>query len=126
MGDLYFNESGDVQPAPNGDFAVTPTTWRDDVQQAYIRVMTDEGDFLVFPDLGASLSKLWGMPQSPETGQYGVELIRAALQRDGRFGARPIDVVAVPTDHQKIRFDIFVTSGSREQILLSIEQDLQF
>lgn len=124
--DLYFNESGDVQPSPSGDFALTPTQWRDDVQQAYIRIMTDEGDFTIYSTLGASLSKLWGMPQSPDTAQYGVDLIRSALQRDNRFVGRPIDVRAVPTGFQTIRFDVFVTSGSREQILLSIEQDLQF
>lgn len=124
--DLYFNESGDVEPAPNGDFALTPTQWRDDVQQAYIRIMTDEGDFRLYPLLGASLSRLWGMPQSAETGIFGSSLIEAALNREGRFAGSQINVDAVPVDYQRIRFDIFVTSSNREQILLSVEQDLQF
>lgn len=124
--DLYFNESGDVQPSPNGDFAITPTQWRDDVQQAYIRIMTDEGDFRLYPQLGASLSRMWGMPQSPETGNFGSDLIDAALDREGRFAGSQISVNAVPVDYQRIRFDVFVTSGNREQILLSVEQDIQF
>lgn len=124
--DLYFNEYGDVQQAPNGDFAVTQSQWRDDVQQAYMRIMTDEADFELYPTLGASLSRLWGMPQSAETGIYGSSLIEAALNREGRFLGRPFTVNAVPTGPQKIRFDVFVTSGSRDQVLLSVEQSLQF
>lgn len=124
--DLYFTENGDIQPAPNGDFAMTPSRWRDDVQQAYIRIMTDEADFELYPTLGASLSRLFGMPQSPETGTYGATLIEAALNREGRFLGKSFTVDAVPTGPQTIRFDVFVTSGNRDQVLLSVEQSLQF
>lgn len=124
--DLYFTENGDIAPAPNGDFAMTPSKWRDDVQQAYIRIMTDESDWQMYPTLGASLSRLFGLPQSAETGNYGASLIEAALNREGRFLGRSFTVDAVPTGPQTIRFDIFVTSGNRDQVLLSVEQSLQF
>lgn len=123
--DLYFNESGDIQPSPSGDIATTSTTWRDDVQQAYIRIMTDEGDYVLYPELGATLSNLWGMPQSPETGNMGSDLITSALDREGRFRGKPYSVNAVPTGFQTIRFDVSITSGSREAIVLSVEQNLQ-
>lgn len=122
--DLYFSEEGDIAVSPSGDIATTQTPWRDDVQQAYIRVMTDEGDYMLYPDLGASLSLLYGMPQSPETGNYGVALITSALNREGRFGGRPFMVNAVPVGPQTLRFDVEITSGSREQIQLSVEQGL--
>jgi len=51
MPDLYMDESGDLAVSPAGDLAVTQTTWRDDVQQAYIRIMTEMGDFEVYPEL---------------------------------------------------------------------------
>ena len=124
--DLYFTENGDIAPAPNGDFAMTPSKWRDDVQQAYIRIMTDESDWQLYPTLGASLSRLFGLPQSAETGNYGSSLIEAALNREGRFLGRSFTVDAVPTGPQTIRFDIFVTSANRDQVLLSVEQSLQF
>lgn len=124
--DLYIDESGDIRPSPSGDLAETPTTWRDDVQQAYVRIMTDEGDWLINPQLGASLSKLYGMPQSPQTAEVGKQLIQAALDREGRFIGKPVTINAVPTGYQTIRFDVMITSGSREQIRLSVEQNLTF
>lgn len=110
--------------APNGDLAVTQADWRDDIQQAYIRMMTDVGDFVLYPELGADLSRLYGLPQSSKTGQLGVSLIEAALKREGRFTGRTVDVRAVPTGYQTIRFDIYITMGSKEKIKMSIEQDL--
>lgn len=122
--DLYFTESGDIARSPSGDLAATDTPYRDDLQQAYIRVMTDTGDYLLYPELGAGLSELYGLPQSPETGAYGEALISAALNREGRFAGRPFTVKAVPVGPQAIRFDVFIISGNREQINLSVEQDL--
>lgn len=124
MPDLYFTEAGDITVSHSGDLAVTPTPWRDDVQQAHIRIMTDEGDYRLYPRMGATLSNLYGMPQSPGTGKYGEELVRSALDREGRFVGSPISVRSVPTGPQTLRFDVIILSGSREQIRLSVEQDL--
>jgi hypothetical protein len=124
MADFYMTEAGDLTVAASGDLAHTQTAWRDDVQQAYIRMMTDDGDFLIYPMLGASLSKLWGKPQSPETGQMGVNLITAAMDRESRFVGRRYTVNAVPTGPQTIRFDVAIISGSQEQLVLSVEQNL--
>jgi len=124
MADLYFTEEGNLGISPSGDLAMTDTPWRDDLQQAYIRVMTDQGDYLLYPNLGASLSELYGMPQSVSTGAYGEDLITSALNREGRFVGKPFNVKAVPTGPQSIRFDISIVSGNREQIQLSVEQDL--
>lgn len=123
--DLYFTEEGDITVDHRGDVAMTDTPWRDDLQQAYIRVMTDIGDYLLYPNLGANLSELYGMPQAPKTGSYGEELINAALNREGRFVGRPFRVTSVPTSPQTIRFDIDIVSGSRRHIQLSVEQDLE-
>jgi hypothetical protein len=64
------------------------------------------------------------MPQTEATGQYGAALIEEALNREGRFIGKPIRINAVPTGPQTIRFDIFIESGSRSQLILSVEQDL--
>lgn len=122
--DLYFTQEGDVAISPSGDLAVTEGPWRDTIQQAYIRILTDQGDFIPYPTLGASLSDLYGMPQSPETGKYGEELIKSALDREGRFVGSPFFVKAVPTGPQSIRFDISILSGSTGQLEFSVEQDL--
>lgn len=122
--DLYFSEEGDIAVNPTGDIGMTESSWRDDLQQGYIRVMTEEGDYLLYPALGATLSRLYGMPQSPATGALGEQLITAALNREDRFIGRRFTVKAVPTGHQTIRFDVIIVSGNREQIRLSVEQNL--
>lgn len=131
MTDLYFTEDGDIAVSPSGDLALTQADWRDDVQQIYIRLMTDIGDFDmrvphqgVCSELGANLSQLYGMPQSEATGDYGIGLIESALARENRFGGKPVTVKAVPTGVQSIRFDVYVKSGSRDKVKLSIEQNL--
>lgn len=122
--DLFMTESGDLAISPSGDLAITKTHWRDDVQQAYIRMMTDVGDHLVYPTLGANLSSLYGMPQSPATGNLGITLIREAMDREGRFVGKNITINAVPTGHQTLRFDVYIAAGSEDRIKLSVEQDL--
>lgn len=122
--DFFMDETGDIQRSPSGDIALTPTGYRDVVQQVYLRIMTDQGDYLLYPTMGASLSKLYGMPQSAATGEYGINLIQSALTSDGRFPTNQITVKAVPIDWQTIRFDVFVSSGSLQLIKLSVQQNL--
>lgn len=122
--DFLFSESGDVQVSPSGDIALTPDQWTDSIQQAYIRIMTDAGDYLMYPQLGASLSQLYGMPQTANTGALGVKMIVEALTSDNTFTASQVMVKAVPTDYQTIRFDISLTAGSLQALQLSVEQNL--
>lgn len=122
--DLFISEQGDIAVSHTGDLAITPTEHHDDAQQAYVRMMTEIGDWMTYPTLGASLSQLFGMPQSPQTGALGVELINSAMNREGRFGGSSVRAVAVPIAPHKIRFDISIVSGSQEQVRFSVERDL--
>ena len=122
--DFYFSESGDLKIASNGDIGMTEAQWRDDAQQAYTRVMTEPGDWVLYPTLGADLAKLYGMPQSMETGEFGKSIIHSALEREGRFAGKPVTIKATPTGPQTIRFDIYITNPVKDQLILSIEQSL--
>lgn len=124
VADFYFTGEGDITLSANGDIGRTQSTWRDDSQQAYIRVMTEPGDFLLYPSLGADLSRLYGMPQSQATANHGIAIINEALSRENRFIGKPISVIGVPVSPQTIRFDIYITSGSKDRLVLSIQQDL--
>ena len=117
-------ESGDIAVAPNGDLALTETNWRDYAQQAYLIVMTQLSDFSLYPTLGSEMESLVGMAQTPATGAFGCALIKAAIQRSIKFNGIPVDVKAVPVSQQGIRFDIYITAGSKTEMLLSIEQNL--
>lgn len=124
MPDLYMTEDGDLAISPAGDFAVTDTPWRDLSQQAYISILTARGDFLLYPQIGCELEKLLGMPQAPSTGEYGKQLIADSLSRMPKFNSLPLDIRAIPTSPQSIRFDIYITSGYQTELVLSIEQNL--
>lgn len=123
--DLYFTEEGDLQIANSGDLAVTESMWRDDLQQAYIRIMTDIGEYELYPQMGSDLSDLIGRPQSPKTGAYGKSLIQSALDREGRFNGRTYKINAVPTGPQSIRFDVKLRSQRGiQETTISVEQQL--
>lgn len=122
--DFYCDQNGDIKVNPTGDVGLTENSWRNDAQQAYIRCMTEVGDYTLYPGIGADLTRLIGMPQSRETGQYGSELIKAALEREGRFTGRGIEVKAIPEGPQTIRFDIYIVTNSIPRQILSVQQGL--
>ncbi len=124
MTDLYFTENGDIRISPHGDLALTNSVYRHLGQQAHIRIMTDTGDYTLYPRLGSSLSKLYGMPQSQATGEYGVSLIKEALSREGIFAGQNVSVKAFPTGPQSIRFDVYILTAGGTHMVLSIERNL--
>lgn len=124
MSDLYFTLSGDLAINGNKDIAKTASIMQSDIQQVYIRLMTEPGDFYIYPTLGIDLSVLYGMPQTADTGEFGKRLIRAGLQKDGVFKGRNIKIDAVPTGRDTIRFDVHIISGNNEPVTLSVSQEL--
>lgn len=124
MSDFYIDLAGDLKITGNGDIALTQSPGEKDIQQVYLRLMTEPGDFYIYPNLGTDLSMLYGMPQTPETGDFGKRLIRAALERENIFGNRQISIEAVPTSADSIRFDVFIVSDFNQKTVLSITQSL--
>lgn len=124
MSDLYFTLNGDIAINGNKDVAVTKDSMQADIQQIYLRLMTDPGDFFIYPSLGIDLSVLAGMPQRPETAEVGKKIIREGLRREGLFKERNIKIDAVPTGPDTIRFDIHIVSDVDQPMTLSINQDL--
>ena len=124
MSDLHFTLSGDILIGGNKDIVLTNSSMQSDVQQAYIRLMTEPGDFYVYPLLGIDLSLLYGMPQSAETGEFGKKLIQTGLQREGIFKGRNIKIDSVPTSRDTIRFDVHIISDIDQPVVLSVSQTL--
>jgi hypothetical protein len=124
MSDLYFTLDGDIVISGLKDIALAPSSMHEDIQQIYLRMMTEPGDFYIYPQLGIDLSRLYGMPQSKETAEFGKALIRAGIQREGLFKGRNIQIKAVPTSPDTIRFDIHIISDIDEPIMLSVSQNL--
>lgn len=124
MADFYLDLSGDLKISPNKDIATTQTKAHSDIQQIYIRLMTEPGDFYAYPKLGCDLNVLYGMPQTKETGEVGKRIIRQALLREGIFYDRNISIEAVPTSRTSIRFDVHIQDNSLEPTTISVTQDL--
>jgi hypothetical protein len=124
VSDFYLNLTGDITVNGFGDIAAVQTQSEKDVQHIYIRLMTEPGDFYIYPQLGTQLSMLYGMPQTPQTGDFGKRLIRAALEREGVFRNRQITIEAVPVSADEIRFDVYLTGNLNEPTVLSITQNL--
>jgi hypothetical protein len=124
MSDLYFTLTGDIVVNGNKDIALTNSPLQSDIQQVYIRLMTEPGDFYIYPNLGIDLSMMYGMPQTPETGDFGKRLIKAGLQREGLFKGRNIKIEAIPTGYDTIRFDVHIFSDIDQPVVLSISQGL--
>lgn len=124
MSDLYFTLDGDLILNGNNDIAKVNTAMQNDIQQVYLRLMTDPGDFHSYPNLGVDLSVLYGKPQTKETGELGRTLIMSAIQREGLFRGKNIRVNAVPTSPDTIRFDVQIQSGPNQPVTLSVQQNL--
>lgn len=124
MADLYFDLSGDLKLSSNKDIASTQSRSQNDIQQIYIRLMTEPGDFYSYPNLGSDIGIIYGMPQSPNTGEIGKRLIRQALSKDDIFLGRNITIEAVPTSRTSIRFDVHVVDNSQGPITISVTQEL--
>jgi hypothetical protein len=124
MADLYFTLSGDIAVNGQKDVAITGTSLQSDIQQVYMRLMTEPGDFYVYPNLGIDLSQLYGMPQRPETGDLGKKIIRDGLKREGLFKDRFIKIDAVPTGPDSIRFDVHIITDINQPVTLSVTQSL--
>ena len=93
MSDLYIDLSGDLVVTGYGDLALATDSTTRDIQQIYIRLMTEPGDFFIYPGLGTDLGVLYGMPQSPETGDMGKRLIRAAIDNGEVVGCAALHVL---------------------------------
>lgn len=127
MTDLYFGYNGDIVISPNKDVARVGSVAEKDLQQIYLRLMTEPGDFMVYPNLGCDLSILKGMPQSKSTGDLGKKIIRDSLQNEiysGIFRGRNITIDAIPVSENSIRFDVHIENNGTEPVTLTVTQDI--
>ncbi len=124
MSDLFLTLDGDLMMNGNKDIAKVNSAVQNDIQQVYIRLMTEPGDFHAYPSLGVDLSVLYGMPQTKSTGDTGRMLILSAMEREGVFKGKNVTIEAVPTGPDTIRFDVHVQSGASNPVTLSIKQNL--
>ncbi len=59
MSDFYINLGGDLVVNGSGDLALVQSMSEKDIQHVYMRLMTEPGDFFIYPQLGTQLSMLY-------------------------------------------------------------------
>ena len=59
MPDFYIDLSGDLAVNGTGDLALVQSMAEKDIQHVYMRLMTEPGDFFIYPQLGTQLSMLY-------------------------------------------------------------------
>jgi hypothetical protein len=127
MSDFYLDLSGDILISSNKDITIAQSKQQRDLQQIYIRLMTEPNDFTIYPRLGCDLSMLRGMPQNRTTAEIGKRIVRDSLENElkgGIFRGRSISIDAVPISATGIRFDVHIEDNSSEPITLSVVQEL--
>jgi hypothetical protein len=122
--DLYLTDTGDLALSNNGDLAITPSNEERVRQQVQMRLATDMGDFVPYPNLGASLQRIVGKPNTERTGKFGVDLINRTLSYDAFLGRAAFKVEATPTSADVIQFDVVIPLGARGSVMVSLSQML--
>lgn len=122
--DFHMTDSGDIAVSSNGDIAITSSNSERIRQQAHLRLVTETGDFVPYPKLGANLQRLIGLPNTEKTGNFGKDLIERALTYDGFVTRGASDIEATPTAYNEITFEVKIPNGVRESLLLTLTQVL--
>ena len=114
---LYYiptNENGDAprltnEPGP-GRIPVremrTVSGEESQLQLIRSRLMTENPDWLLYPNIGADLSDLIGKRNTPMTAEEGRSMIIRALTYDAAFSERELTVEAIPVSRETLLFDI--------------------
>lgn len=99
-GDYYIND-GDLM-----DTEYDPL--RSLVQEIKTRASSDQGDWAVFPDLGASPSRFVGEPSNKQTAESIKVSIISALTRNGYINSNDIEIKYIPINREALLFRLNV------------------
>jgi hypothetical protein len=124
MIDIAITDDGDLQVASHGDLALTTHQYSANLQQAYMIVRTERGDFTPYSSFGSEIYKLWGLPNTPKTAEKGVQELHRALTSEGRLANASVGVKAIPTAANAIRFDVDIVFSRTTTHIITLEQKL--
>lgn len=122
--DLFTTAEGDVVIGANGDLLAA----RDEevvAQEVLWRCKTVRGDWVLFPECGADLEYLVGLPNSPETGAQAEALVNRALTHDSFLLGELERVEAVPINREQIAVFINIDYDGENPFTMPITVDLK-
>lgn len=107
--DLLWTSRGDYHLL-NGDLMDTERDpLRSLVQEVKTRASGDQGAWIPWPDLGASVSDLVGQPNNKQTAESIKTRILSSLTRNGFMNSKDIDIKYIPVSEDSILFRLKLT-----------------
>lgn len=105
--DLAWTSRGDLVIGHDGDLYDTSTDpLRSIFQEIRTRVMSDLGDWLMYPDVGASISDFVGEPNNKVVAEAIKTRIIASLARHGLVAREDVSIRYMPVDIDQILFRV--------------------
>lgn len=116
---LYINRFGEENTNADGelirDFTLA-VSMNSTKQVMSNRLRTDAPDWMHHPTMGGNLSDLVGEPNTRETGERGVALIKEALMYEEFISADVLNVRAVPVSPTTILFYIEIKEDNQIEL----------
>lgn len=82
------------------------------VQLIRTRLKTENPDWALYENVGASLTDFIGMPNNPETGKLIEDRVYDTLLRNDAFQKDELSVNVIPTSHKEVLVDVILDSQS--------------
>lgn len=109
----YINDNSDIGITNNPEIGVVPVrdigmiySAEGDAQLIQTRLRTENPDWVLYPNLGSTLTDLLGEMNNEETASRGIEMIYNALTYDGAFTRQELEVDAIPISYSTILFHV--------------------
>jgi len=107
--DLLWTSRGDYFMGGDGDIMDTQhDPLRSLLQEAKTRSESDQGDWVVFPTVGADIRDFVGEPNIPPTAEAIKTRLLAACGRDGFVHSQDIKIHYMPIDRDKLLFRVTI------------------
>jgi hypothetical protein len=114
--DLVWTSRGDIAIGHNGDIADTfSDPLRSLYQEIRTRIMSEIGDWVIYPEIGASISDFVGEPNTKVTAESVKNRIQSALAKNGLINNSDMNILYMPIDIDKllVRLSVKVAPTAR-------------
>ena len=125
--DLHWCQDGDFRLGNNGDIKrATTRDGRVSTQIIVKRLQSSRGDWIIRPELGATIERFAGQPNTAETGERIKAEVKRALMECGIVSPEKIFVDVVPTCPTIITILVYgKIVASNVPLAVQIEYDLR-
>lgn len=107
--DLFWTSQGDYFLGDDGDLQDTEfDPLRSLVQEIRTRASSDQGDWVVFPDVGANVRDFVGEPNNQQSAEAIKTRLIAALSKHGFINTRDMIIKYVPVTRDTLLFRLTV------------------